>query len=370
MSDSSKQAACQPKEQALRAPRAILADVVPYDPKYLPADVMISANENPRSVPAEVQEKIATAIAKVDMNRYPDPLANQLRTLIGEAWGYAKDYVLMGNGGDELLFNIALTWGGPDRTMLTTPPTFSVYEANAALTETNVVSVPRQSDFSLDEQALLDRVSQGDIDYIVVTTPNNPTGNSTPVAFIKQLLEATDALVMVDEAYGEFGGESMIPYLRDYPNLLVLKTFSKAYSLAGVRLGYIMANPPVIQEFIKVRQPYSVDAVSQAIGEVVYENRALLQPGIDDIIEQRAVLIDELAKLPGVDVFPSDANFILVHVPNAGDVWQKLLDRSVLVRDFSHSANLPDCLRISVGTKEENERLLAALREVLVLETQ
>lgn len=349
----------------VRAPRNALANIVPYDPKYLPADVMISANENPRPVPAAVQDKIMEAIAQVDLNRYPDPLANRLRTLIGEAWGYSKEFVLLGNGGDELLFDIALAWGGPGRTMLTCPPTFSVYEANAKLTETNVVKIPRLSDFSLDETAIIERVCKGDIDYIIITTPNNPTGNSTSPDFIETLLRSTDALVMVDEAYGEFGGQSMIPSLERYPNLVVLKTFSKAYSLAGVRLGYIMANPQVVQEFIKVRQPYSVDTVSQAIGEAVYEDRALLQPGIDDIIECRNWLHDALSFLPRIEVFPSDANYILIRLPNAGEVWQQLYDRSILVRDFSKSALLEDCLRITVGTMEENERLIGTLSEIL-----
>lgn len=349
----------------LRAPRDTLASITPYDPKYLPAEVMISANENPRPVPAEVQDKIARAIAQIDLNRYPDPLANRLRAMIGQAWDYPKEYVLCGNGGDELLFNIALAWGGPGRTMLTCPPTFSVYEANATLTETNIVRIPRLSDFSLDEHAILERVAQGDIDYVIITSPNNPTGNAASPAFIEELLRSTDALVMVDEAYGEFGGQSMIPYLDRYPNLVVLKTFSKAYSLAGVRLGYIMANPEVIQEFIKVRQPYSVDVVSQAIGEAVYEQRALLQPGIDDIIEGRTWLHDALSFLPSIEVFPSEANYLLVRTPHADEVWQQLYSRSILVRDFSHSAGLEDCLRITVGTMEENERLIGALSEIL-----
>jgi histidinol-phosphate aminotransferase len=299
------------------------------------------------------------------MNRYPDPLANKLRTKIAQAWGYSKEYVLLGNGGDELLFNIALAWGGPGRTMLTTPPTFSVYEANATLTQTKVVAIKRKEDFSLDEAAILARVAQGDIDYVTITSPNNPTGNCASIDFLKTLLEATDALVMVDEAYGEFGGESIIPLLDSYKNLVVLKTFSKAYSLAGVRLGYIMANPEVIQEFIKVRQPYSVDAISQTIGEVVYENRALLQPQIDEIITQRSVLTEQLANLPGVEVFPSEANFILVRLPQADAVWQQLFDSGILVRDFSHSAGLEGCLRITVGTEAENTRLITTLRHIL-----
>lgn len=130
-----------------RAPRPQIAEIEPYDPKYLPARVMISANENPRPLPHEVQAKIEAAITQVDLNRYPDPLANPLRELIGQAWGYDREYVLMGNGGDELLFDFALCWGGPGRTMLTCPPTFSVYEANAVLTDTQVVSIPAQERF-------------------------------------------------------------------------------------------------------------------------------------------------------------------------------------------------------------------------------
>lgn len=350
---------------SVRAPRSVLAQITPYDPKYLPAEVMISANENPRPVPPDLQEKIEQAVARLQLNRYPDPLANRLRALIADAWGYSKDHVLIGNGGDELLFNVALAWGGPERTMLTAPPTFSVYEANARLTETDVVAIPRRNDFSLDEAAILKRMGRGDIDYAILTSPNNPTGNSMSVAFIKQLLEATNALIMIDEAYGEFGGESMIPYLDDYDNLIVLKTFSKACSLAGMRLGYVMANPTVIRELIKVRQPYSVDAVSQAIGEVVYENRTLLQPGIECIIEERRVLLDALAALPQVETFPSDANFILIRVPDAGNVWNKLFERGILVRDFSSSKGLENCLRITIGTQQENERLVATLRELL-----
>ena len=353
------------KPKTYRAPRPQIAEIEPYDPKYLPARIMISANENPRPLPHEVQAKIEAAITQVDLNRYPDPLANPLRKLIGQAWGYDREYVLMGNGGDELLFDFALCWGGPERTMLTCPPTFSVYEANAVLTDTQVVSIPRKSDFSLDEEAILSRVAQGDIDYAILTSPNNPTGNITSPAFIEKLLETSDTLVMVDEAYGEFGGESMIPYLDRYPNLVVLKTFSKAYALAGVRLGYVLANPQVIREFIKVRQPYSVDAVSQAIGEVVFENRARFEPGIREIIEERGRVMEALRTLPGVTAYPSDSNWILFSMEDAGAAWQYLYDRGVLVRDFSSAPMLEGCLRATIGTPEQNDAFIRGLRDFL-----
>ena len=157
----------------------------------------------------------------------------------------------------------------------------------------------------------------------------------------------------------------MRPYLDQYENLVILRTFSKAFSLAGVRMGYLLANESVIREFLKVRQPYSVDSVSQAIATAVYRNRSLFEPGISQIIEQRGVLLEELAKLPGVEVFDSDSNYVLFRVEGADKAWQQLYDRGVLIRDFSHSQYLENCLRVSVGSPEENRVFLGALAEIL-----
>lgn len=351
--------------KTVRSSQPALDGLIPYDPKYLPAKQLMSANENPNNVPEEVQIEIRKVLRNFPFNRYPDPLANELRDLIAEANGLSRNNVLIGNGGDELLFNFALAWGGPGRTFLNLPPTFSVYEANARLVGTKVVNIPRTETFDIDEEAVLDRVSKGDIDFIMITSPNNPTGKLAPGAFVRKLLNATDALVMVDEAYFEFSRSTMRPLLQEHENLVILRTFSKAFSLAGVRLGYLLANESVIREFIKVRQPYSVDALSQAIGRVVFKNRAKFEIGISQIIEQRAVLLDELRSLPNVEAFDSDSNYILVRLPKAGKVWEQLYERGILVRDFSSSPLLENCLRISVGLPEENRKLIAALKEIL-----
>ncbi len=343
-----------------------LAGITPYDPKYLPADALLSANENPRDVDQEVRRKVEHEIRRLPLNRYPDPLANGLRDLIAEANGLERDQVLVGNGGDELLFNLALAWGGPGRTFLNMPPTFSVYEANARLTGTAVENVWRLPDFSVDEEAVLARAAQGDIDYLIVTSPNNPTGELASETFMLRLLDATDALVMVDEAYFEFSRRTMRPYLAQHKNLVILRTFSKAFSLAGVRMGYLLGNAEVIREFVKVRQPYSVDAVSQTIARVVYENRAKFEPGITAIIEERERVIEGLRKIPGVTAFPSDANYVLFRMDGedgASAAWQNLYDQGILVRDFSHAPGLEGCLRVSVGLPEENDKFLSALRD-------
>ncbi|MFR1640634.1 MAG: pyridoxal phosphate-dependent aminotransferase, partial [Eggerthellaceae bacterium] len=231
---------------------------------------------------------------------------------------------------------------------LNLPPTFSVYDANARLTNTSVVDVPRRADFSIDEEAVLARVAEGGIDYLVVTSPNNPTGQLASETFILRLLDATDALVMVDEAYFEFSRQTMRPYLAQHKNLVILRTFSKAFSLAGARMGYILGDAEVVREFVKVRQPYSVDAVSQAVARVVYANRAKFERGILAVIEERARLIEGLKRIPGVTPFPSDANYVLFRMENAPVIWEALYERGVLVRDFSR-AHLENCLRVTVG---------------------
>ena len=351
----------------LRSSNPRLAGLVPYDPKYIPAQVMVSANENPESVPAPVLEAVLERLSTLALNRYPDPLANDLRDAIAEAEGLLRENVLMGNGGDELLFDIALAWGGPGRKMLNIPPTFSVYAGNCQLTGTEVVNVPRKADYSLDEDAIVARLGEGDIDFAIITSPNNPTGTVASRDFLERMLDCTDALIMVDEAYCEFAGQTIAPLVKEHQNLVVLRTFSKAYSLAGVRMGYILACPEVITEFVKVRQPYSVDAVSQAIALEVVRNRDLFQPRIDQIVAQRSVLAQGLAAIDGVTVFPSDANYLLVRIEgaDAAEVWRKLLGQGYLVRDFSRAPGLENCLRITVGLPDENAGLLDCLAKIL-----
>lgn len=342
-----------------------LADVTPYDPKYLPSKYMLSANESPLNVPDEIRYEIRKRMKMMDYNRYPDPLANELRDLIAETNGLERDNVLIGNGGDEILFNTALAFGGPGRKFLNAPPTFSVYETNAFLTGTEVVNIPRRSDYHLDEMGILTRLAQGDIDYMILTSPNNPTGQLVDPTFIRHVLESTDALVMIDEAYGEFSRTTCRPLLNQHKNLVILRTFSKAFSCAGVRLGYLLGDAEVIAEYQKVRLPYSVDAVAQLIGRTVFENRQMFSLAVMGIIDERERMIEELQSIYGVHVYPSAANFILIRLDKADEVWQKLYERGILVRDFSHTPRLENCLRLSVGTKKENNALLKALNEIV-----
>ncbi len=353
--------------QGFRPPRRELEGLVAYDAKEVRADVILASNENPGNLPGEVLSKIAERIHDFRFNRYPDPTATELRRLIAEANGLEPENVLVGNGGDELIFDLLLAWGGPGRTLLDTPPTFSMYGIDAESTGTRYVTVPRLADFSVNEATVLERVRQGDIDIVILANPNNPTGGLCDESFLIELLESTDAIVMIDEAYFEFSRHTMRPHMTRHKNLVLLRTFSKAFSLAGLRIGYLLGDPEVVLELMKVRQPYSVDSFSQMVAGLVFRERMVFEQAIYDIVRGRDQIIHGLSIMHGVEVFPSEANFVLFRVEHASALWRDLLHNySVLVRDFSRSPGLQDCLRVTVGTPEENRRFLEAMDELLM----
>ena len=218
--------------KTVRSSQPALEGLIPYDPKYLPAKQLMSANENPNNVPEEIQIEIRKVLKNFPFNRYPDPLANELRDLIAQANGLSRDNVLVGNGGDDCSLTLRCL-GGPERTFLNVPPTFSVYEANARLVGSKVVNIPRKENFDIDEEAVLARVAKGDIDFVMITSPNNPTGKLARGSFVSDLLNASDALVMVDEAYFEFSRTTMRPLLEEHENLVILRTFRRHLVLRG-----------------------------------------------------------------------------------------------------------------------------------------
>lgn len=350
----------------VRPSRPELESLVPYDAKDVRAEVVLASNENPMNLPHELVSKLSERLHDFKFNRYPDPTASELRKLIAEANGLDPENVLIGNGGDELIFDLLLAWGGPGRTLLDMPPTFGMYAIDAAATGTGLVRIPRNEDFSVDQEAVLERVREGDIDVIIIANPNNPTGNLSDESFLIDLLSASDAIVMVDEAYFEFSRHTMRPHMSRHPNLLILRTFSKAFSLAGLRVGYVLGDVDVISELMKVRQPYSVDSFSQWVAGTVYRERIVFEQTISEILRERDTIVHGLSLIPGIDVFPSEANFVLFRIEHASALWRDLLHgHSVLVRDFSRAPGLEDCLRVTVGTPEENQRFLTAVDELV-----
>ncbi|MDR0350328.1 MAG: histidinol-phosphate transaminase [Coriobacteriales bacterium] len=360
--------------QRVRPSAPALAGLVPYDPKYLPARVYLNANESPYGLSGDVVRELADALADQLLHRYPDPLAKSLRAQIAKLNGVSDGNVLLGNGGDELLFDIMLAYGGAGRKLLTAPPSFSSYELDARLTGTTVVEVPRLERegptraLAVDEEAILRRVAQGDIDVVMLASPNNPTGDALSERFVLELLDASDALVLIDHAYIEFTDErfDMTRHLGNHDNLVLLRTFSKAYALAGVRLGYLLASSTVIGELCKVRQPYSVDTFSVLAGRAALGASREIAGQVAQSRTERERLARALEALPGVTVFESEANFLLLRVAGAHDIWQRLYDEwGILIRDFSAASYLTDCLRVSIGLPQENDEFLEAFAKLL-----
>ena len=353
--------------QAVRPPRAAIADLRAYDGAVPPSDLVLAANESPFTLPEPLLEQLQSGVRDFAYRRYPDPLATTLREKLAAQSGVAPENVLVGNGGDELLLDLLLAWGGPGRGLLIFPPTFSMYALYARLLETRVTELPRDPEtFAIDIGGAARLLSGGDVDLCFVDTPNNPSGALTAGEALVRLLQASDALIIVDEAYFEFSGVTAAPLLERFDNLAILRTFSKAYSLAGLRLGYLLACPEVIATLTRVRMPYSVNAFSQWVGELVTGQRAAFEPALETLRGERERLYQELDALEGVRVWPSRANYLLFRVTGAHALWQRLLDEDgVLLRDFSASPGTPDCLRVTVGAPEQNTRFLQALRDKL-----
>lgn len=369
--------------------RPDLADLEPYDPDMRPVRIMLSANENNWGMPDDVASEVQRRLAGVALNRYPEATSPRLRELLGQMWDVSAHRVVVANGGDELLFNLLLAYGGEGRVLVNCPPTFSAYELYAKLTATSVVNVNRDANtFELDEDSLLEAARDPRAALVVVTSPNNPTGNLASVDFVRKLAQATSALVLVDEAYAEFCDvqASCVPLVAELPNVCVLRTMSKAYALAGARVGYLICPDDVADAMLAVRLPYSVNRMSQVVAETVVEMRGEFVPVIEAVREERSRLTEALetlaaevaASLPdcadGLRVWPSEANFVMVRFPGqtgglpcADEMHELLAADSILVRNFSHTPGLEGCLRISVGKPEEDDELLVSLRRHLGL---
>lgn len=354
-----------PRMQRLVQPR--FRSIEPYDPNFTPTRINLSANENTHPLPADARKAVDEALAAIPLNRYPDPMSDALRSEIAARHGITRAQVCVGNGGDEILYNFLLAFGGRGRTVLICPPCFSEYAFFAQLTETHVRNVGREArTFALDEEALL--ASARSCDLVIITSPNNPTGDLADPGLIQRTCHACHGLVMVDEAYIEFAGEeaSSLHLLESLDNLVILRTLSKAYGAAGTRCGYALAAPDVIAALSAVRQIYSVNVLTQAAALALIRHTASFEPLVDAIVDERERMRCALMRLPGVTVWPSRANFLLVRLPNATTIRNRLRDdHSILVRDFSATPGLDDCLRFTVGTAEENDALITALSELL-----
>ncbi len=346
---------------------------VPYTAGPAPAPgrrVKLDANESPfalgDAMRGALAEEFARALAAVDLHRYPDPTARELRERLARDLGVAADQLLISNGSDEAIQMLHLAVAGPGAAVAIPVPTFVMYDIAARVLGTRVVEVPLSETFTLDAGRFVAALRAERPRLVFLARPNNPTGNLFDATDVETILRACaerdcQALVVVDEAYVDYAGRTFLPRLRDFPNLVILRTLSKI-GLAGIRLGMLLASADTVREINKVRLPYNVNALSQAAAKVVLDHGDLVRQQAACIVAERERVQAALAVLPGVTAFPSDANFILVRTRRPGSlVAAALLARDIVVRDFSRAPHLADCLRVTIGTPEENDAFLAAL---------
>lgn len=344
--------------------RALSAYHVP-DPG---ACIKLDAMENPYRWPDDVVSAWLERLQEVPLNRYPDPSARRLQDALRVAMQVPHDMaVLLGNGSDELIQMIVQTVAAPGRTILAPEPTFVMYRMIAQVLGLNFAGVPLKDDFALDVDAMLEAIDLHQPAVVFLAYPNNPTGNLFDAAAVRRILAEAPGLVIVDEAYAAFASDSFMDALGEFPNLLVLRTVSKM-GLAGLRLGLLAGPTAWLNEIDKTRLPYNINVLTQASAEFALEHRDVLDAQTARIRADRATLLAALNTLPGLTVYPSEANFILFRTPagRATAIFDALRERRILIKNLSPAGGaLADCLRVTVGTPDENAAFLDALRAVL-----
>jgi histidinol-phosphate aminotransferase len=326
--------------------------------------VKLDAMENPYTLPEALRRELAAALSCVDVNRYPTPSPQKLRDAIARRMHVPPGMeVLLGNGSDELIQMLITALARPGAAMMYPWPTFVMYSMGATFSGMRAVPVPLREDFTLDADAFIARMRSEKPALVFIAYPNNPTGVLYPEDDVARIIRACEGLVVLDEAYHVFAGKSFLPRLAEFDNLVVIRTVSKL-GLAGIRLGYLVGRPQWVAELDKVRPPYNVSVLTQAAALFMLERLEVLEEQAARIRQERSALGASLRAMNGITVYPSEANFFLIRVPDADRAFAALKAQGVLVRNLNSPA-LRNCLRVTVGTPDENRILLNAMREAL-----
>jgi histidinol-phosphate aminotransferase len=324
----------------------------------------LNQNESPWDLPPELKREILGSAEAASWNRYPEFAPPELLAALATHYGWVADGVLVGNGSNELIqATLATTLEARD-VVVAPAPTFSLYRLLTGVLGGRYRPVPLGPDFAYDVDALIEEAVRERARVVVLNSPNNPTGSALPEGAVERIVEETGALVVCDEAYQEFGGPTALPLLAESSRVVVLRTFSKALGMAGLRFGLALAHPAVARELAKGKLPYNVNVVTLAAAAAALRHSEVLAERVRLIVEQRARLVARLSELPALAVYPSAANFVLIRCLRhpAREVFRRLLEEhGILVRDVSAASELAQCLRISVGTVEDVDAVVEAL---------
>jgi len=338
--------------------------LLPYKVKEYTDIIKLDANEN-NSAAYLLNEKLCEAIMGLEINKYPDSDCTELRNMLAKELNLDARQIMVGCGSDQLISLIMSAFIGNGDKMLTHIPTFGIYKIAAQIEGGITVEVPLNEDFSFDLSSFVEAMEREKPKVIFLTNPNNPTGNVIPREQITKIVQLSKGIVVIDEAYYEFYGDSVIDLVDKYENLVVLRTLSKAYGLAGARVGYGAASGQLMDILYKVKPPYNVTSLSQVAAKVCLANKKVLHDTVKETIEERGKMINSLKEIPNLKVFESHANFVLCKLNDAKGVYDYLLNNRVLVRYFGEEGPLANCLRISIGTKDENAQVVGLLKKLM-----
>jgi histidinol dehydrogenase len=327
------------------------------------ANIKINQNENPFDMPEEIKQEVERRLMDRAWSRYPDFVPSELLEKLAKHAGWKAEGTLAGNGSNELIQATLMVTVGQGARVLLCEPTFTLYRQIVTVMGGEVLSVPLTDKLEFDIDAIERELHK--VDVLILCSPNNPTGSRIDEKDLIYLAQNFKGIIVVDEAYQEFSGKTVVPLLNELPNLIVLRTFSKAMAMAGLRVGYFLSSPEITREVHKATLPYNLNVFSATAAEVACEKYELIQPTVDKIISERERLFSELQAIKGVEVVPSQANFMLAKTPvKPKEIFEALLERDILIRDVSKYPMLSEYVRISVGAPEENDKLIAALKEI------
>lgn len=357
-----KAAAVPPIEKIKPSVRALS----PYNLKLIQTRIKLNQNENPFDMPEPIKKEVERRLISRAWSRYPAFVPSQLIERLAQFSGWKPDGLLVGNGSNELIQAVLMVTVAAGKRVVICEPTFALYRQITQILGGEVISVPLTSRFEFDTDAIRQELISSRPDVLIVCSPNNPTGRGIPSDDLFRLASGFSGIVVVDEAYHEFSGATAVPLLEALPNLIVLRTFSKAMAMAGLRVGYLLGAPELVREVRKALLPYNLNFFSATAAEVACENYELLKPLVNMLASERERVQEGLARIRGIDPIPSQANFILIRTSlPPQNLFEELSLRDILVRDVSSYPMLNNCVRISVGTPEENDRLLEALGQIM-----
>lgn len=326
--------------------------------------IKIDANESPYNIFEDIGSLVLSRLSEQDLNRYPDNDAAGLKKTLAEYVGVEEESILCGNGSDELLKIIIDTFVDKEDVVVTHSPSFAMYKVMTGIAGGKLIEVQGNEDFSIDINAIISKANKNKAKVIFLCTPNNPTGRIVDREDIIRVLDNTSSIVVVDEAYFEFFGETIIDKIKDYEKLIVLRTLSKAFGLAGLRIGYVAANKELIEIISRVKAPYNLNSISQYIGERVLDNKEIAFKYIEKLKYERDKLFIELEKIKGVQAIPSNSNFILIRVSKYQYLTKRFREEKINIKGFGTEGLLKNCIRLTVGTDRENIEVLRILKEV------